>query len=128
MYRVNPLTYVVEGFLATTLADAPVYCLPRELLQFDAPVGQSCREYIAPYIAEHGGYLAAGNNNDTSSSCTYCPMSESNAFMASKNLSFDNRWRDFALVWAYCVFNIAAAVGFYWLMRVPKQRRASSKK
>jgi ATP-binding cassette, subfamily G (WHITE), member 2, PDR len=125
MYRVNPLTYVVEGFLATTLADAPVHCLPKELLQFEAPAGQSCGEYVAPHITEHGGYLAG--NNDTSS-CSYCRMADSNAFLASKNLNFDNRWRNFGLVWAYCVFNIAAAVLFYWLMRVPKQRRASRKK
>jgi flagellar biosynthesis/type III secretory pathway M-ring protein FliF/YscJ len=32
------------------------------------------------------------------------------------------RWRNFGLLWVYVVFNIFAAVFFYWLARVPKNK------
>lgn len=120
MYRVNPFTYIVEGFLATSLANAPVHCLDKEYVEFEAPSGTSCGEYIEPYLASHGGYLL---NNDTSS-CAYCSLSNTNDFLESNNLSFDNRWRDLGIVWAYIVFNILAAYVLYWLMRVPKRTGA----
>ncbi|KAB8201683.1 ABC-2 type transporter-domain-containing protein [Aspergillus parasiticus] len=118
MYRVNPFTYVMESFLGTALADAPVTCTASELVHFEAPNGMSCGEYVAPYIVEKGGYLL----DNSTSSCSFCGTANSNSFLADMNLSFDNRWRDFGFMWAFCVFNIAAAVGLYWLMRVPKRK------
>ncbi|KXJ87301.1 ABC transporter CDR4 [Microdochium bolleyi] len=121
MYRVNPLTYVVEALTTTALAGATVTCRASELLRFDAPQGQMCGEYMAPYIAERGGYLAGGG--DGGSSCSYCRTADAEAFLTGYGLRFDNCWRDFGLVWAYCVFNILGAVGMYWLFRVPKGRK-----
>ncbi|KAF4877777.1 ZEB2-regulated ABC transporter 1 [Colletotrichum siamense] len=116
MYRVNPLTYVVEGFLSVSLADAPVTCSSNELLEFSAPGGSTCGDYMASYIQSNGGYVVDGN----ATSCQYCGMAGTNDFLSSMNMSIDNRWRDFGFIWAYCVFNIAAAAGLYWLVRVPK--------
>ncbi|KAK1144148.1 Multidrug resistance protein [Aspergillus melleus] len=99
MYRVNPFTYVIESFLGTTLAGAPVTCTDRELVQFEAPTGMTCGEYLQFY----------GTAN-------------SNTFLEDMNMMFENRWRDFGFMWAFCVFNAAAAVGLYWLMRVPKHK------
>lgn len=36
---------------------------------------------------------------------------------------YQDRWRNFGIVLIYMVFNIAAAIGFYWLARVPKTQR-----
>ncbi|WQF84837.1 Putative AAA+ ATPase domain, CDR ABC transporter, ABC-2 type transporter, transmembrane [Colletotrichum destructivum] len=116
MYRVNPFTYIMEGFLTVGLANAPVTCSPTELLTFSAPSGSSCGDYMAEYIRNVGGYLIDGN----ASECQFCGMADTNAFLSSMNMSFENRWRDFGFVWAFCVFNIAAAAFLYWVARVPK--------
>lgn len=122
MYHVNPFTYVVGGFLGTSLANAPVHCASNELVQFSAPGGSTCDEYMSQYIANNGGYLLnpyAGNGTE----CQYCPMSNTNTFLKSVNISFDNRWRDFGFMWVYCIFNLAATVGLYWLARMPKNKK-----
>ncbi|TQN73727.1 ZEB2-regulated ABC transporter 1, partial [Colletotrichum shisoi] len=41
-------------------------------------------------------------------------------FLASVNVDFANRWRNFGIMWAFVVFNVAAAFLLYWLARVPK--------
>ncbi|KAK7449547.1 hypothetical protein CaCOL14_013316 [Colletotrichum acutatum] len=116
MYRVNPFTYIVEGFLSVGLANAPVVCSASELLEFAAPANSTCGEYMAAYIREKGGYLVDAQAN----ACQYCGMADTNAFLSSMNMSFDNRWRDFGFIWAFCIFNVAAAAALYWAVRVPK--------
>ncbi|OJI99476.1 hypothetical protein ASPVEDRAFT_60490 [Aspergillus versicolor CBS 583.65] len=117
MYRVNPFTYVIESFLGTALAGAPVTCTPSELVQYEAPAGMSCGEYMQSYIDAKGGYLV----DSSASSCSFCGTASSDAFLQDMNMRFENRWRDFGFMWAFCVFNVVAAVGLYWLMRVPKR-------
>ncbi|KAK7425746.1 Multidrug resistance protein [Neonectria magnoliae] len=116
MYRVNPFTYVVEGFLGTSLANAPVSCATEEFLDFNAPSGSNCGEYLEPFMKTAGGYL----KDKTTSACEYCAMADTNDFLSGINISFDHRWRNFGFMWVYCIFNIAAALGLYWLARVPK--------
>lgn len=122
MYRVNPFTYVVEGFLGTSLANAPVQCSPDEFVTFSAPNSSTCRTYLSDYLSRAGGYL----EDPDSTECRYCALSETNGFLSSINVSWDNRWRDFGLMWAYCFFNIVAAVFLYWLVRVPKRKSGKS--
>lgn len=50
MYRINPVTYVVEGFLGITLANAPMKCDATEIVEFNAPNGTTCNNYLAGYI------------------------------------------------------------------------------
>ena len=120
MYRVNPFTYVIGGFLGTSLANAPVNCNPDELIAFSAPSGLTCAEYLEEYISQAGGYLVDPESSD----CGYCPLSNTNDFLSSVSVSFSNRWRDFGLMWAYCIFNIFAALVLYWLVRVPKKSKS----
>ncbi|BCR83618.1 putative ABC multidrug transporter [Aspergillus chevalieri] len=120
MYRVNPFTYVVEGFLGTSLANAPVQCSADEFITFNAPDSTTCGSYLSDYLSQAGGYL----EDPSSTECRYCSITDTNGFLSSINVSFGNRWRDFGFMWAYCVFNIAVAVLLYWLMRVPKRKSA----
>ncbi|PHH91470.1 hypothetical protein CDD83_309 [Cordyceps sp. RAO-2017] len=117
MYRVNPFTYVVEGFLGTSLANAPMHCEPSEFIDFNAPGGTTCGDYLAPYIARAGGYVEDAG----ASQCRFCPLAETNAYLSTINVSFSHRWRDFGFMWVYCIFNIAVAIFLYWLVRVPKK-------
>jgi ATP-binding cassette subfamily G (WHITE) protein 2 (PDR) len=118
MYRINPFTYVVEAFLGTSLANAPVTCAAKELVEFSAPSGSTCGEYMAPFLETVGGYLVDG----AASACQYCAMEDTNSFLETIHASFSHRWRNFGFMWVYCIFNIAVAVGAYWLVRVPKKK------
>ena len=120
MYRVNPFTYVVDGFLSTSLANAPVTCAANEILSFSSPKGTTCGDYLATYIEQAGGYLV---NPLVEGVCEYCPMASTNDFLSGLNINFSNRWRSFGVLWAYVVFNIFAAVFIYWLVRVPRPKK-----
>ncbi|KAH6849603.1 ABC-2 type transporter-domain-containing protein [Chaetomium sp. MPI-CAGE-AT-0009] len=122
MYRVNPFTYVVEAFLGTTLANAPVECASNEILTFAPPNGSTCAEYMADYISAAGGHLIMSSGESTDE-CRFCTISNTNAFLASINVDFENRWRNFGFLWVFIIFNIVAAAFLYWLARVPKNRK-----
>ncbi|GJN71555.1 hypothetical protein PLIIFM63780_006109 [Purpureocillium lilacinum] len=122
MYRVNPFTYVLEAFLGTSLANAPMHCENNEYVPFEAPNGLTCGEYMSGFIDAVGGSLRDPN----ASNCEYCAMSNTNEFLASINIYWSHRWRNFGFMWIYCVFNIAAAVLLYWLFRVPKGKKSKN--
>ncbi|KAG7126348.1 ABC multidrug transporter A-1 like protein [Verticillium longisporum] len=120
MYRINPFTYIIESLLGTSLGNAPMYCASNEFVRFSAPNGSTCAEYTSGYLSQAGGYLADPDSTD----CRYCTISETNTFLASVNVSFEHRWRDFGLMWVFCIFNVFMAMFFYWLARVPKNKKA----
>ena len=126
VYRANPLTYVVNGLLGSTLANAPVVCSASEILNFAPPNGSTCEEYMTGFIDAAGGYLIESSRESTSE-CRFCPMDSTNTFLKMINIDFDKRWQDFGYLWVYVVFNIAAAVFFYWLARVPKGKKFAKK-
>ncbi|KAL2670276.1 hypothetical protein Neosp_014743 [[Neocosmospora] mangrovei] len=124
MYRVNPLTYVVEGFMGTTLANAPVECATNEIITFEPPGNgpTTCAEFLEEYITARGGYLI-GDSGTSTQECNYCPLADTNAFLSGVNVNFDHRWRNFGFLWVYIIFNTAGAVFLYWLVRVPKKSK-----
>lgn len=120
MYRLSPFTYLVNGMLSAAVANSRVECASNELLTFQPLANQTCAQYLDPYIEAFGGYLT---NGDATSDCTFCSVSSSNTFLASVDTSYDDRWRNFGIMWAFIVFNIFAALGVYWLRRVPKGKK-----
>ncbi|KAK4057054.1 Multidrug resistance protein [Microbotryomycetes sp. JL221] len=122
MYRVSPFTYFAEGFLTTGLANTPLVCSDIELLNLQPPGGQSCEAYMQPHISQFGGYLA---NPDATSDCQFCPIDNTNGFLSQFSMEYSNRWRDFGIIWAYIIFNIAAGTFIYWLARVPKGNKVA---
>ena len=121
MYRVSPFTYLVEGMLSTGIANTMVQCADNEFVTFSPPAGQTCAQYMQLYLSQPGvgGYLSDATVQSTSS-CDFCTYNDTNFFLSQLNLSYGNAWRDFGILWAYIIFNIFAAVGIYWLARVPK--------
>lgn len=115
MYRVSPLTYLLSSMLSTGLANVQVNCSELEIILVQPPVNQTCGEYLAAYIQTAGG--AIYNSNDTTN-CEYCSMSTSNVFLESVSSYYDQRWRNFGLIWVYIAFNIAATLFLYWYIRV----------
>ncbi|KYK55785.1 ABC transporter ABCl1 [Drechmeria coniospora] len=125
MYRVSPFTYLVSGLLSVGVANTVVVCAENEFLHFAPPDGQTCGEYMAAYESVFGGKL----QNDTSTVlCSFCPISETNTFLAGVSSNYDDRWRNFGILWAYVIFNVVAALFVYWLARVPKKQLGKGKK
>jgi ABC-type multidrug transport system permease subunit len=120
MYRVSPYTYLVSAVLSVGLANAPVHCSSIELLKLDPLPGTTYDSYLNPYITMAGGYLV---NPEATSSCEYCPISNTNAFLKLVSSNYDERWRDFGILWVYVLVNVIMALFFYWLVRVPKKSK-----
>jgi hypothetical protein len=73
---------------------------------------------LANYTSFAGGYV---NNPDATANCDFCIVRDTNTLLAGFGLSYDLRWRNFGIMWAFIAFNVAGAVFLYWLARVPKK-------
>jgi ABC-type multidrug transport system permease subunit len=73
---------------------------------------------MQPYISAAGGYLL---NPDATANCSFCAISSTNTFLDSINSNFNTAWRNFGILWAYVIFNVAMALFLYWLARVPNK-------
>ncbi|TXT15780.1 hypothetical protein VHUM_00283 [Vanrija humicola] len=125
MWRVSPFTYFVEGMLGTAVANTNVVCADIEFVHFEPQNGATCAEYMAPYISAAGGYLS---NPEATADCSFCPISDTNTFLSAFQIKYSNRWRDWGFIWVYIIFNIGAAIGLYWLARVPKKSKQAQEK
>ncbi|KAK3710076.1 Multidrug resistance protein [Vermiconidia calcicola] len=120
MYRVSPFTYLVEGMLTTGIANSAVHCADNEFVTFSPPAGSTCQQYMQPYITQAGtGYL---QNPQATQDCQFCTYDSTNFFLSQVGLNYSNAWRDFGILWVFIIFNVFAAVGIYWLARVPKNK------
>lgn len=104
--------------LGAGVGDANIVCADNELLSFSAPSGQTCGQYMQNYIGTYGGYLS----DSSTSSCTFCSASSTNAFLASFDILPSQKWRNFGIMWAYIGVNVILALGIYWLARVVSLR------
>ncbi|KAH8816616.1 ATP-binding cassette transporter [Xylogone sp. PMI_703] len=122
MYRVSPFTYLVSALLSVGVANNEVKCAPLELLTLNPPSGQTCGQYLNPFAEVAGGVVY---NPSAAERCQYCSMASTNTFLASVFSFYDQRWRNFGLMWVYINFNAFAAVMIYWLARVPRKSALS---
>jgi ATP-binding cassette subfamily G (WHITE) protein 2 (PDR) len=126
MHLVSPLTYYVAGISATALHDRPIHCSTRELRKFDPPDGQTCGEYLVEYLRTAPGALY---NPLSTKECQYCPLRSADQYLAARDISWDDRWRNFGIFWGYIIFNVIGAIGLYYLFRVlPYTRKKNAQK
>jgi len=118
MYHLDPFRYFLEGIITTILKPVVVTCNERDLYTYLVPPGQTCGEYSAEFLSLTTGYVA---NPESTTTCSYCMYSRGEDFYNNLGWSYDNRWRNFGLLWAYWAFNIFAGAFFVWLFR--KQSR-----
>jgi ATP-binding cassette, subfamily G (WHITE), member 2, PDR len=121
MYRVSPLTYILEGLAIAGLANAKVTCADLEVVHI--PIPQSlgnltCADYLVPYVSSVGGRLL---NPLERTMCEYCPFWDTNSLLAMFGMEVHHRWRNVGFVAVYIVFNVAATFGVYRLARVAKR-------
>ncbi|PFH60959.1 hypothetical protein XA68_18488 [Ophiocordyceps unilateralis] len=125
LYRVSPFTYLVSGMLSAGIANVDVVCADNEVLHMSSPANQTCGDYLNTFAQVAGGRVL---NPAESGSCSYCPLRSTNSFLAAVSSNYTDRWRNFGLLWVYIGFNIVAALGVYWLARVPKKGLGKGKK
>lgn len=123
MYRVSPLTYIVQGLMSTGITGADVTCSAREILHLQPPEGMNCGAYLNPFAKSTGGVVL---NPSALANCEFCAMTSAIPFLDSVHSKLDEAWRNFGIVFVYIAVNMGAALFFYWLGRVPKG--ASKKK
>jgi len=116
MYRISPFTYLVDAMLSVGLANTNVTCATNEYLHFD-PASGNCGTFMETYIKGFGGYL---ENPGAQNNCSFCTVRSTNVYLASVNSYYAHRWRNFGIMWVYVIFNVFAALGLYWLIRMPK--------
>ena len=92
-----------------------VTCSEAETSIFNPPSGQTCQDYMAPYLTQAPGTL---QNPMATSDCRYCALSVADQYLESSNIYWSERWRNFGLIWVYVVFNIAVATFLYYFFRV----------
>lgn len=125
MYRLSPFTYWISAMVSTMLHGKAVACSASETSVFDPPANETCGAYLADYL---GGAGAAGalQNPDATEACRYCTVTVADEYLAGVGIYWDDRWRNFGILWAYVLFNIAVAVFTYWLFRVGHKKRSNS--
>lgn len=125
MYRVSPQTYWVSGIVSTGLHDQSLQCSSSELYHLDPPMnsGMTCEQYLKEYLSVAPGHL---NNPNATSDCQYCPVSLSDQYLASSDIFWTDRWRNFGLGWAYIIFNVCAAAVVFRVRQLSIRKRSSS--
>jgi ATP-binding cassette subfamily G (WHITE) protein 2 (PDR) len=117
MYRVSPLTYLVDGIVATGLHSRVVNCATNELAVMQPPSGETCGSYLSQYATlAHGAIY----NPNATSDCQYCSVTLADEFLSGNSIFWDQRWRNWGIGFAYIGFNIVVAVLLYYLIRVRK--------
>ncbi|GAA5999769.1 hypothetical protein JCM10207_005901 [Rhodosporidiobolus poonsookiae] len=124
MYRVSPFRYIANGLVSTGVGNSLVQCSSQELLNFTPTGGQTCGQYLASYMAAAGGYLIDENTTGT---CEFCALRYTNDFLKLVSFNYGDRWRDLGISFVYVVVNFFAALGLYWLARMPKPSRKQKK-
>ena len=115
MYRVSPLTYLVSAMTSTGLHSLSIDCSSTELSVFDPPNDLTCGVYLEQYLTLSPGRLLNPSARD---GCEYCPISNADQFLATSNIYWEDRWRNYGIVLGYIAFNIIAATGLYYIFRV----------
>ncbi|KAF5025555.1 hypothetical protein F66182_2363 [Fusarium sp. NRRL 66182] len=119
MYRVSPFTYLISALMSTGLANTDVTCAANEYVSFAPPNGSTCGEYLAAYVDDAGGYVL---DNSSTTECLFCPIADTNVYLASLSSDYSNRWRDFGIGMVFIIVNIFSALALYWLVRMPKKK------
>lgn len=118
MYRVSPMTYLVSGALTTGLHGSTVTCSSKEMVRVPGHDDLNCGSFLSAFVERMGGYVV---DPWATGECRYCSMATTDQFLSQFDMSYNERWRNFGIGWAFILFNIAATCGLYWLARVPRR-------
>ena len=111
----NPFNYVIGALLVFADFDKPVRCKESEFARFNPPSGQSCMEYMAPYLSGPGSRNNL-TNPDATSDCRVCVYQRGSDYLYSVNLlDYYFGWRDAAIC---VIFALSSYAMVYLLMKL----------
>ncbi|KAL4875271.1 ABC-2 type transporter-domain-containing protein [Aspergillus karnatakaensis] len=123
LYYLDPFTYLVGGLLTPVLWNVKVECSPSEYLQFIAPSGQTCGEYMADFLSVNAGYLRDANSTGT---CDFCQYESGKDYARTFNLREEYfGWRDTGITALFCITSYLLVFGMMKL-RSKKTKEARS--
>lgn len=115
MWKVSPYTYFIQSYMLIVFHKRPVICSPFEFSILDPLEGQTCAEYLGPFLENAFGYV---DNPNATSNCEFCPFSVGDQYLATIDTSYSYKWRNVGFFCAYICFNIIAMLVLYYLFRV----------
>ncbi|KGO74104.1 CDR ABC transporter [Penicillium italicum] len=122
IYYLDPFNYLVGGLFGEVIWDVKVKCAPSEFVQFIAPSGQTCGQYMADFLATQPGYLADGNSTGT---CSFCPYSEGSDYAKTFNLREKYySWRDTGITALFCLSSYALV---FLMMKLRSKKTKSAR-
>ena len=68
----------------------PVVCTANEFAEFYPPQGQTCHQWVGPYVQERGGYLQDPSNTTL---CQYCQYANGDQYVSFRMIAADCRRR-----------------------------------
>ncbi|CAG9983989.1 unnamed protein product [Clonostachys byssicola] len=83
MYRVSPLTYLLEGLAVAGLADIDLTCSSTEVQSIPVAnnsLGLTCGEYLSAFVRDSGERVL---NPSDPAECHYCPVASVNTILES---------------------------------------------
>ncbi|KFH67291.1 hypothetical protein MVEG_06026 [Podila verticillata NRRL 6337] len=107
MYWLDPYHYLVEGLVTTQLYNVKVICAPLEFNIIQPPAGQTCMQFMGPFLSRASGYI---NNPNDVSDCQYCQYSTGQEFYRNLNMNIAHRWRNLGIMFIYLVSNVMIIV------------------
>lgn len=128
MYYLSPFTYWISGMVSTMLHDRPVVCSATEMATFNPPLGQTCGQYLADFLATPTGEVGSLQNPNDTDACRFCSISVADQYLVGNRIEWGDRWRNSGILWAYIFFNIFVAVLTYYIFRVEKKSAKSKAK
>ncbi|GAA5871103.1 hypothetical protein JCM8547_005358, partial [Rhodosporidiobolus lusitaniae] len=61
LYYLNPLTWLISGMVTNELEGLDIRCLDSEYRTITPPAGQTCGDWLNPYVEQAGGYILDAN-------------------------------------------------------------------
>jgi len=105
MYRLSPYTYLIEGLLGQAIGHQEINCSPVEFVSVEPLSGQTCQQFLGPYMSMAGGYIT---NPTATSSCQFCSFRTTDEFMGlTFNIFWHHHWRNFGFMIAFILFNVS---------------------
>ncbi len=103
--------------LGVLLHDVPVVCSAADLSIFNSPPGQTCQSYAQAWLDLPStlGYLT---NPTATSDCGYCPFKVGDDYLATLNISYERRWRSFAIFLSFVLTNYVLVFFMVYFVRL----------
>lgn len=123
-YYVSPFTWLVSAMMSLGVHDVPVQCTVTEVNIFQPPKDQTCGDYAGAFA---NASMATLRNPVATKDCQFCQASVGDVYLASLNMSYDHRWRNFGFLVVYTVFNIAVLTCGFYLYSGPGMKKTLKK-